>query len=249
MERPTFDVLDAVYEATQNSGSHYVDPTIGNELQLKGLITLHNDIVDEDSGWIAAQTTDAGNAYVPTKRLELVPVIEEPLVAELPPPPPIASPMAFAPCDDVEEVEESIVPTEVPTEVVPDAAAEAAPDLFAIHEGGVIPDRTRRTARKETYPFDRLEEGDFFFVPATPERLNPAKSLASTVSSAAKRYAIQNGTRTVKRNGADKEVPAYTYSRKFSAITIKQGAEVQKTSGGPFIAPCDGAVIMRVKVE
>lgn len=46
----------------------------------------------------------------------------------------------------------------------------------------------------ETYPFDSLEVDDYFFVPNTEDRPEAAKSLASTVSSAAARYAVGTGT-------------------------------------------------------
>lgn len=45
----------------------------------------------------------------------------------------------------------------------------------------------------EKYPFDNLPVNGSFFVPATAENDNPAKSLASTVSSATARYAVETG--------------------------------------------------------
>jgi len=53
----------------------------------------------------------------------------------------------------------------------------------------------RRAARGggEKYPFDALEVGKGFFVPATEKMPEPAKSLASTVSSATARYAEETG--------------------------------------------------------
>lgn len=53
----------------------------------------------------------------------------------------------------------------------------------------------RRAARGggEKYPFDALEIGKGFFVPATEKMPEPAKSLASTVSSATARYAEETG--------------------------------------------------------
>ncbi|AKU43077.1 hypothetical protein RCTITAN_61 [Rhodobacter phage RcTitan] len=51
----------------------------------------------------------------------------------------------------------------------------------------------RRAGRSggEKYPFDALEVGKGFFVPATEKMPEPAKSLASTVSSATARYAVE----------------------------------------------------------
>ena len=56
------------------------------------------------------------------------------------------------------------------------------------------------------YPFDKLAVNQSFFVEATTKRPNPAKSLASTVSSASKRYAGQTPARkftvrSVEENG------------------------------------------------
>lgn len=71
---------------------------------------------------------------------------------------------------------------------------------FAIGCG--IPEAVSRTSagRRDVYPFDQLEaptivEGEecchFFFVPATEERPEPAKSLASTVSGATARFNVE----------------------------------------------------------
>lgn len=51
----------------------------------------------------------------------------------------------------------------------------------------------RRASRgvAEKYPFDSLEVKGGFFVPATEKMPEPAKSLASTVSSATARYAVE----------------------------------------------------------
>jgi hypothetical protein len=72
-----------------------------------------------------------------------------------------------------------------------------ASTAFAI---GDVPDdilsaasEKRRAGRQggEKYPFDALEVGKGFFVPATEKMPEPAKSLASTVSSATARYAVE----------------------------------------------------------
>lgn len=91
-------------------------------------------------------------------------------------------------------------------------------------ETAPLPARKRGSNAKSIYPFDALEVGQRFFVPATEEMPNPGKSLASTVSSASKRYATENGTRTINRRNKETgelepvEVKAYTYSRKFSVV-------------------------------
>lgn len=63
---------------------------------------------------------------------------------------------------------------------------------FTVQTGFVRPEkRTRKSgggANSRTYPFDKLEIGQCIFIPATDERPNPKKSLASTVSGANKRF-------------------------------------------------------------
>lgn len=75
----------------------------------------------------------------------------------------------------------------------PDAAnAPAQPEaksLFVIEKGIALPPSKRGGIKADIYPFAQMEPGDSFFVPATDDRPNPAKALASTVSSATKRYA------------------------------------------------------------
>lgn len=73
----------------------------------------------------------------------------------------------------------------------------------------------RKGPRGSKYPFDTMENGQSFFVPATEEMPNPAKTLASTASTFAKKYATENGTREITRKGEVKTVPAYNYTRKF----------------------------------
>ena len=107
----------------------------------------------------------------------------------------------------------------------------AAP-TFAINDGVPIPAVKRRGSATSVYPFDALtiedgaEFGQSFFVPATEEMPNPGKSLASTVSSASKRYATENGTRTINRKVdgvmTEVQVPAYDYERKFIVRSVEE---------------------------
>lgn len=111
-----------------------------------------------------------------------------------------------------------------------DAAATpaAAKPVFTI-ENAAPPAVTGRGrgAGTETYPFDKLEVGQSFFVPATADKENPAKSLASTVSSAIKRYStpIEGQTRTDRKGNA---VQATKANRKFvvrSRTAAEEAAE------------------------
>lgn len=66
--------------------------------------------------------------------------------------------------------------------------AEAPKVEFAIETGIPLPAIKRGNAGATKYPFDKMATGDSFFVAATETVPNPAKSLASTVNSANKRY-------------------------------------------------------------
>lgn len=67
--------------------------------------------------------------------------------------------------------------------------------------------------RPSKYPFDNLEVGQMFFVPATEDQQDPAKSLGSVVTSANRRYATETGE--MKKNRKDEEVPVLEYTRRF----------------------------------
>lgn len=72
--------------------------------------------------------------------------------------------------------------------------AQARASAFEIDD--YVPNLTIKRGGRggEIYPFDSLEVNKSFHVPATPDKPDPAKSLASTVSSAAARYAVGTGT-------------------------------------------------------
>ena len=113
----------------------------------------------------------------------------------------------------------------------------------------------RRSSRgaSEKYPFDRLEVGKGFFVAATKKMPEPAKSLASTVSSAQARYAEEtdeletvtvkeyevdeNGKRVKGADGhwivtAENEVerPKMQNTRQFKLVSADGGAWVVRTA-------------------
>lgn len=65
----------------------------------------------------------------------------------------------------------------------------SAKTRFHIEDGHALPPPRRGIQAEPRYPFALMNAGQSFMVPATPERPNPAKALASTVSSANKRMA------------------------------------------------------------
>lgn len=109
------------------------------------------------------------------------------------------------------------------------------------------------------YPFDNLQVGNSFFVPATAKLPNPLKTLGSTVSSANHRFATVVGEKEVERskrgernklvldaNGHKimevKTVPVYQFTRKFTIRGVKAGVKY-----GNWTAPADGALIARIE--
>lgn len=102
---------------------------------------------------------------------------------------------------------------------------------FAILTGVQIPESKRRSGPSGKYPFDSLDVGQAFFVPATAERPEPWKSLQSTVTAAQRRHAVEEGTRT-DRNG--KTVPNLKPTRIFRLIEAEhegqKGAFVTRTA-------------------
>lgn len=116
-------------------------------------------------------------------------------------------------------------PAVAPVAAAP-AHANAVSGGFAINTGFVPPARVARRpgGNGRTYPFDSMELNQYIFVPATEKRPDPKKSLASTISSANARF---------------KEFVPQRYFRTYR-VTAGQKC-------GDFVAPTNGAVIMRVE--
>lgn len=93
---------------------------------------------------------------------------------------------------------------------------------FAIAANVEMPSHSRGGRANSLYPFDKLEIGQSFFVPATEAKPNPAKSLASTVTSANNRYSeVIEGETRVNRKG--REVPATRQLREFAVRAVEDG--------------------------
>lgn len=69
------------------------------------------------------------------------------------------------------------------------------------------------SGRKCKYPFELLEVGQMFFVPATEKQPEPAKSMVGVVSGANKRYAVPGESTKINRKG--EEVPVLVYTKRF----------------------------------
>lgn len=133
---------------------------------------------------------------------------------------------------------------------------------FGIIDGAVLPVSKRGGGGGGApikYPFDQLQVGQSFFVPATAKLPNPLKTLGSTISSANIRYADKIGEKEVTRakrgeknklvldaNGQKimetKTVPEYKFNRKFSIRGVEAGKQY-----GNWTAEHNGALIQRVE--
>lgn len=117
----------------------------------------------------------------------------------------------------------------------PKEAKGPAP-VFEIQKGIAVPEIKRGGgARAEIYPFATMEQGDSFFVAATADKANPAKALASTVSSATKRFATPTGEQeTVTIKGKPVTRPKMKINRKFVVRAVEEngskGARIWRTA-------------------
>lgn len=84
----------------------------------------------------------------------------------------------------------------------------ARPILPVIDQGVAIPEKKPRATRASMYNFDDMEVGDSIHVGITEKRKSPAKSLASTVANANKKYKTEDeaGVVVVSRKFIIREV-------------------------------------------
>lgn len=115
--------------------------------------------------------------------------------------------------------------------------ASAAP-VFVSGAGFVAPETVKRV-RAELYNFDTLAIGDVIFVAKSDAKPDPAKSLASTVSGATKKYAVPVAGKT--RTDRKGNVVPFTYNTRVFGIVPVESGKVY----GSYTAPADGAVMYR----
>lgn len=70
----------------------------------------------------------------------------------------------------------------------PPTPKETKPMNFELEDGIAVPAARRGRSGQSKYPFDQMEVGQSFHVAPTEERPKPATAIASTVSSATKRF-------------------------------------------------------------
>lgn len=105
---------------------------------------------------------------------------------------------------------------------------------FVLEANVPVPTIKRGGRGGEVYPFDEMQPGHSFFVAADESKPNPAKSLASTVSSATARYAVPAEDGSTKTNKKGETVPVMVETRKFVVRSVEEngvkGARVWRTA-------------------
>lgn len=114
--------------------------------------------------------------------------------------------------------------------------------VFVIEDVAVDPPKSRKRGVSGLYPFNELGVGQSFFVPATADKPEPWKTLASTVGSAIKRFAVEydneDGTsamRAIKRGPKAGQMVKATKNTRVFAISKDtkngvNGARIGRTS-------------------
>lgn len=112
------------------------------------------------------------------------------------------------------------------------ATTGASKPTFELQEGIEVPESKRGGLKGDTYPFASMNVGQSFFVPATESNPNPAKGMASTVSSANKRYASTYPLTTGKNKTAHPKAgqPTGQDGRKFT-VRARTVADGEKSNG------------------
>jgi hypothetical protein len=113
-------------------------------------------------------------------------------------------------------------------------ASSDGASAFEIDDGVPMPTARGGGRTSTQYPFDRLEVGQSFHIAATTDKPNPAKSIASTVSAATKKFATPTGE--TKKSAKGNDIPVLNYTRKFSVKAVDAndpkgaGARVWRTA-------------------
>ena len=124
--------------------------------------------------------------------------------------------------------------TEANSAIAETGKTEKVKSMFKIEDSIPVPTISGRGRGVNVYPFDRLAVGQSFFVPNSEDKPNAAKSLASTVSSAAARYAVPAEDGSTKTNKKGEVVPVMVKTRMFVVRRVEEdgvkGARVWRTS-------------------
>ena len=107
------------------------------------------------------------------------------------------------------------------------------PVNYAIEDGIPVPEIRRGGDRTQLYPFDRLAVGQSFFVAATDQMPNPAKTLGSTVSSATRRAKTQTPPRVYTIRGNEKGPDGTTLGARIWRVAPETATPGQTTGDNP----------------
>ena len=100
----------------------------------------------------------------------------------------------------------------------------------------MVPEPKRGGAKKEDWPWSKMEVGDSFLVPVTDKYPEPWTSFQSNVASNVRRFAVEvTGQVTAKGN------PKKEATRKFSLRRVTKG----DTYPNGYVEPSDGARVFR----
>ncbi len=124
--------------------------------------------------------------------------------------------------------------TEANSAIAETGKTEKVKTMFQIEDNVPVPAISGRGRGVNVYPFAQLEVGQSFFVANSESKPNAAKSLASTVSSAAARYAVPSEDGATKTNKKGEVVPVMVKTRKFVVRRAEEdgvkGARVWRTA-------------------
>lgn len=110
------------------------------------------------------------------------------------------------------------------------AVTEVVKPKFVIETGVALPAIKRGGIKESVYPFNSMEVGQSFFIAASKEHPEPARTLASTVASATRRHAIPDPTGKLRKNKKGADVPATINTKVFTIRAVEGGARVWRTA-------------------
>lgn len=167
------EILALLYGA--EAGFAYVDPNEVVDMVERGWVEQNPGMVED--GKLATRLTDAGKAKHESLIKPEKPK-EEPAV-DTEPEAPAAAPSLFTQLEQEPPAE---------TAQEDDSEEDDGQIELEIEKNVPMPVRTRGRRGSYKYPFKKMEVGDSFHVAATEDRPKPSRTLASTVSTASKKF-------------------------------------------------------------
>lgn len=219
MDDKSKQLLEAAVNATQTNTVAYCFPNEVQVLVNEGLVEMNDTIREtrEDgqfTGRVAMRATQTGLA-----------ALQNQAAAETSAPAPAPIPAAPVPAAPA-PAPAAPAPAPAATEASAEGGTTESASGYAIVDGFVPPKKQTRRVVKAKYPFADLENGKAFFVPATEERPDPKKSMASTISSA---------------NNKFKEFEPQRYFKSFAVLKGEKFGNVVAEQDGCYVVRMDEA--------